>query len=51
MKFVVTKRITSGSLAGMVIKETTSVEFEVGQVVTPGAWTGPGYVVEAVEPA
>ena len=48
-KFVVTKRFTDGHLAGIVIRETTSVEFHVGEIITAGAWTGPGYVVEAVE--
>lgn len=46
--FEVTKRITDGPLVGMTVVETTSVEFEVGEVITPSAWTGSGYVVEAV---
>lgn len=49
MVYVVTKRFTDGALKGLVIRETTAVKFEVGEVVAPGAWTGPGYVVEAVE--
>ena len=48
-KFIVTKRFTDGLLAGLTIRETTAVEFEVGMIVPSGAWTGSGYVVEAVE--
>jgi hypothetical protein len=47
-KFVVTKRFTDGALKGITIRETTGVEFRVGDVITPGV-TGAGYVVEAVE--
>jgi hypothetical protein len=48
-RFVVTKRFTDGNLAGLVIREETGVEFRAGDVIEAGAWTGPGYVVEAVE--
>jgi hypothetical protein len=48
--FKVTKRITSGTFAGMDISETTSVKFEVGFKVKAGR-NGPAYEVVAVEAA
>lgn len=47
--FRVTKRITSGTLRGMTVVETTRVRFFEGEVCEGGPWTGPGYVVELVE--
>lgn len=46
--FKVTKRFTSGLLAGLVTEEVTSVEFVVGFEVKAGRY-GSGYVVEKVE--
>jgi hypothetical protein len=46
--FKVTKRFTSGLLAGLVIEEVTSVEFKVGFEVKAGRH-GSGYVVAKVE--
>lgn len=46
--FKVTKLITSGTLAGLEVTETTSVEFEVGFKVKAGR-NGPAYEVVAVE--
>lgn len=47
--FKVTKRFTTGTMEGLTIEETTSVEFKVGQIVKAHKWCGPGYVVEKVE--
>jgi hypothetical protein len=48
--FKVTKRFTSGLLAGLEITETTSVKFEVGTKVKGGR-NGSSYEVVAVEAA
>lgn len=45
-----TKRITSGTLTGMVIVETLPFHREPGYTVEPCGWTGPGYIVLACEP-
>lgn len=45
-----TKRITSGTLAGMIITETLPFRREPGYTVDPCGWTGPGYVVLSCEP-
>lgn len=44
----VTKRFTDGPYAGTTHTSTTSVQFEVGQVIKAWAY-GDGYVVEACE--
>lgn len=49
--YLVTKRFTDGTLKGLAIQERTTVPFEVGEKIPAGTWTGPGYVVEAVEEA
>ena len=48
-KFTVSKRFTSGHLAGLTVSEQTDVEFEVGETIEPWAYGPSGYVVESVE--
>ena len=49
--FTVTKKFTTGLLAGLVIEETTSVEFQVGFEAKPSSITPSGYVVIACQKA
>lgn len=48
--FIITKKITSGTLKGLVIEDKSPVEFPVGFVSKKNAWCGPGYVVLACVP-
>ena len=47
--FTISKQFTTGLLEGLVVEETTSVEFQVGFEAKPSSITPSGYVVIACQ--
>ena len=47
--FTVSKKFTTGLLAGLVVEEITSVEFQVGSEAAPSSISPSGYVVIACQ--
>jgi hypothetical protein len=48
-KYKLTIKFTSGTFQGMTIDDYRNTPMEVGKVVKPHKWLGPGYVVLACE--
>lgn len=49
MKYRMTLTFTTGTLKGMTITETRINYMKPGTEITPMAWCGPGYIVDACE--